>query len=216
MGPHARVPKYFGSFLLLNTASRTHEGRLSLAHSGLCFEGPDLDAVGAAAGAWLGWLVNLPRVIAGKAANMDASAWAAWVQAVGSILAIGAGFLTMFLQSRHADNVQAAERVRRAEVVAYRLSGWIGEIGGRIERALRTCQERQSKASQGPPRVKSEIIPELRLGMASRIDGLLPELHYLSTGSRDIAQLEYLARGHDAWLDGLLAQATSRGSCRQG
>jgi uncharacterized membrane protein len=54
---------------------------------------------------------------------MTAEAWAAWVGAGGSILAIGAGFLTMFLQNRRADRAQEAERARQAEVVAYRLSG---------------------------------------------------------------------------------------------
>ena len=72
------------------------------------------------------------------------------MQAVGSILAIGAGFLTVFLQNRHTDKRQVDERVGRAEAVAYRLSVWIGKIGGRIELALRTCRDQESKASQGP------------------------------------------------------------------
>ena len=142
-----------------------------------------MDTLGADTMAWLGWLAGLPGGIATKAKNMDASAWASWVQAIGSIVAIVAGFGTVVYQNRHTDKSQEAQRRRRAEVVAYRLSGWIGEIGGRIERALRTCQERQSKASQGPPRVASDVIPEIRLGMVSGIDEVLPELHYLSSGS---------------------------------
>ena len=42
------------------------------------------------------FVIGLPGVIATKAAGMDASAWAAWVQAVFSVLAICAGFLTMY------------------------------------------------------------------------------------------------------------------------
>jgi hypothetical protein len=95
-----------------------------------------LHAVGGEALAWLDWLLTLPSSAWTKAAGMDP----AWVQAVGSIIAIGAGFLTMFLQNRHADKVQKAERSRRAEVVAYRLSGWITEIAARIQVTLRTCQ----------------------------------------------------------------------------
>jgi len=165
--------------------------------------------------AWLGWLAGLPGGIATKAKNMDASAWASWVQAIGSIVAIVAGFGTVVYQNRHTDKSQEAQRRSRAEVVAYRLSGWIGEIGGRIERALRTCQERQSKASQGPPRVASDVIPEIRLGMVSGIDEVLPELHYLSSGSGDIAQLNHFANGYAAWLDRVYAEETRPGEVPQ-
>jgi hypothetical protein len=130
---------------------------------------------------------------------MIAEAWAAWVQAVGSILAIGAGFLTMFLQNRHADQAQEAERERRAEVVAYRLTGWIGEAGARIDRALRTCQK--NKLTPSPSTLAGYLIPDLKLGMVSRIDGVLPDLHYLASGSGDIAQLDHLMRAYEAGLD---------------
>ena len=80
--------------------------------------------------------------------SLKAGEWAAWVQAIGSILAIGAGFGTMFLQNRHADRVQEAERVRRAEVVAYRLSGWSTEARYKIESALKSCKD--ARATFGP------------------------------------------------------------------
>lgn len=140
---------------------------------------------------------------------MDATAWAA-VQAIGSILAIVAGFWTVWYQNRHADRMMEAERERRAEVVAYRLSGWLGEVGSKVEQVLERCQERQSKVG-GPPRAISEIVPELRLHIASSVDAVLPELYYLSSGSGDVAQVAYLAGVYDAWLVGLYEQATKRG-----
>jgi hypothetical protein len=134
---------------------------------------------------------------------MAAEVWAAWVQAIGSILAIGAGFATMYLQNRHSDRAQEAERARRAEVVAYRLSGWMGEAGIRIARALKVCKDAQTKIKQGPPRIASELIPAMRLGMVSDIDSVLSDIHYFLRGSGDIAQLDHLIRAYEGWLDRL-------------
>jgi len=71
--------------------------------------------------------------------SLRASDWAAWVQAVGSIAAICAGFWTAYRQNKRAsklrqDDRKEAERDRasRAEVVAARLSGWLGEASSRI------------------------------------------------------------------------------------
>jgi hypothetical protein len=153
--------------------------------------------------AWLGWLVALPCSIATKAAGMDASAWAAWVQAIGSILAIAAGFGTMFLQNRHSDRAQEAERARRAEVVAYRISVWLTAAGANIEYALEKCRNSRANIPSGPPEVVIYLARELRIGTATNIDGVLPDLHYLLAGSGDIAQLEHFMRIYAAWLDSL-------------
>jgi len=131
---------------------------------------------------------------------MSAEAWAAWVQAVGSILAIGAGFATVVLQNRHADRVQEAERARRAEVVAYRLSGWISEAGIRINRSLTWCHEAQAKAGKGPMGA-SDLIRGLKLGMVVSIEDVLPDLHYLLSGSGDVAQLDHFMQTYEAWLE---------------
>jgi hypothetical protein len=128
-------------------------------------------------------------------------AWAAWVQAGGSIAAIIAGFAVMFLQNRHADQVQEAERARRAEVVAYRISVWLGEVGPGIEHALKKCRESRANIAKGPAAVVTYLIRELRIGTATNIDGVLPDLHYLLAGSSDIAQLDHLIRFYKAWLD---------------
>jgi hypothetical protein len=45
----------------------------------------------------------------------------------------------------------------------------------------------QAKATQGPPKIVSGIIPEFKLDMVLSIDGVLPDLHYLVTGSGDVA-----------------------------
>ena len=100
-----------------------------------------MDAVGSEVLAWLGWLLALPGSIAIKAAGMNASEWAAWVQAVGSILAIVAGFGTVFYQNRHTDKMQESDRKSRAEVVALRLSVWLSEIGGRVDISLLRLQK---------------------------------------------------------------------------
>jgi len=95
------------------------------------------------------------------------------------------------------------KRIERtgAEVLAYRLSGWIAEVAARVGITLKLCKERLSRVSQDPPLAASVLIRELRLGVGSEIDAALPELHYLSAGSGDVAQLQYLARFFDAWLD---------------
>jgi hypothetical protein len=149
---------------------------------------------------------------------MDASALAAWVQAVGSIVAIGAGFRYVVLQNRHADRAQEADRkaheadrIRRAEVVAYGLSGWIVEIGIRIDRALATCQERLSEEPEGRGPLVAEVILEIVLGMEVDIDASLPDLHFLNSGSGDIAQLNYFAKFYDAWLERLYQEARRPG-----
>lgn len=161
--------------------------------------------------ALLEWLLALPGIIDAKAATMDASAWAAWVQAVFSVLAIVAGFATMYLQNRHADRVRREDQERGAEVVAYRLSGWIGDVGVRVAKALATCKDRLGKVSSGPPRALASVIDELRLGIPWGIDGVLSDLHYLSSGAGDVAQLDHIAHTYEAWLDGTLAKNTLPG-----
>jgi hypothetical protein len=71
--------------------------------------------------------------------SLKAGDWAAWVQAIGSIGAICAGFGLAYRQNRRADKLrvqerdeQERERTSRAEVVALRLSGWLSEVGSRI------------------------------------------------------------------------------------
>jgi hypothetical protein len=140
------------------------------------------------------------RCIAGRLrlVSLKAGEWAAWVQAIGSILTIAAGFGTIIFQNRHADRVQEAERARRAEVVAYRLSGWCTEAHYKIEIALRSCKD--ARAAFGPNIVPGTLIPALKLDMAANIHDVLPDLHYLRAGSADIAELDHLIRTYEAGL----------------
>ena len=64
--------------------------------------------------------------------SLKAGDWAAWVQAVGSIAAVCAGFGYVYVQTRWQDERRERDRADRAEVVAYRLSGWLGEVGLRV------------------------------------------------------------------------------------
>jgi hypothetical protein len=66
-----------------------------------------------------------------------------------------------------------------------------------------------ANASRGG--VLSEVIAKLRLNLPSRIDAVLPDLHYLLAGSGDIAQLDHLARSYETWLDGTLTVNTKPG-----
>jgi membrane protein implicated in regulation of membrane protease activity len=87
-----------------------------------------LHAVGPEVLAWLDWLVALPRSIAATAAGMDV----AWVAVVVSIVAILAAFAIMYFQKGYSDRTQEREQVRRAEVVAFRMSVWLAEVGASI------------------------------------------------------------------------------------
>jgi hypothetical protein len=118
-----------------------------------------LHALGLAVLAWGGCMAN-------KAAGMDASAWAAWVQAGGSILAILAGFGTMYVQNRLASITRERERKRRAEVVAFRLGGWLTDTGVSLDLALKACTEGLIAASSAPPRSLSSLIDGIRLRRA--------------------------------------------------
>jgi hypothetical protein len=135
--------------------------------------------------------------------SLKAGDWAAWVQAVGSIVAILTGFGTVIYQNRHTERVQEAERARRAEVVAYRISVWLVEVGVTIEETLKKCRDSRANIPSGPSEVVTYLTRELRMSAATNIDSVLPDLHYLLAGSGDIAQLDQLIRFYTAWLDGL-------------
>lgn len=171
-------------------------------------EGLMVDAFGADTIAWLEWLAGLPGGMAAKAENMEASAWAAWVQAIGSILAIVAGFGTVVYQNRHSDKAQESDRKSRAEIVALRLSVWLGEIGGRIDNSLLRLQKSLNTERMLPNVVL--IGPELKLNVVGRIDDVMSDLHYLRAGSGDIALLAYFANFFDAFINNQITATMQR------
>jgi hypothetical protein len=139
--------------------------------------------------------------VANKTAGMDTSAWAAWIQAVGSILAIAAGFVVLYIQNHLSNNARERERERRAEVVAYRISVWLSEVIATVEVTLTKCRNSRANLPSGPPSVVTYLTRELRLVTATNIEGVLPDLHYLLAGSGDIAKLDAFVRIYKAWLD---------------
>jgi hypothetical protein len=172
-----------------------------------------LHAVGPEVLAWLGWLVRLPCSIATKAAAFDP----AWVQAIGSIVAIAAGFVTVYIQNRLANGVRERERKRRAEVVAYRVSAWLDEVGARVERALTICRGYMDRPPSGGDALGPLIrfsAGDLRVGTVTNIEGVLPDLHYLLAGSGDIAQLTHVIRMFEAWLSSL-TEGRKRGTTNE-
>ncbi len=134
---------------------------------------------------------------------MDASAWAAWVQAIGSILAIGAGFGSVIYQNHYTTKREAVDRRSRAEVVALRLSVWLGEIGGRIDTSLLRLEH--FKATRLPV---DEAAPQLKLGAVGQVDAVMSDLHYLTAGAGDVAQLDTFARFFNAFVENQAAAFT--------
>ena len=121
------------------------------------------------------------------------------MQAIFSVVAIVAGFGTVIYQNRHSDEMQESDRASRAEVVALRLSVWLGEIGGRIDMSFLRLQNLLNTERTLQPLAR--IGPELKLNMVGRIDDVMSDLHYLRAGSGDVAQLAYFANFFDAFVD---------------
>jgi len=126
--------------------------------------------------------------------------WAA-VQAVGSILAIVAGFGIAFWQNKQAAILRQQDRDDRerdrndrAEVVAYRLSVWLSEVGVRV---------RGSAELYGLLKVLpfQKSAAQLKLNMEVGIENVMSDLHYLKAGAGDVAQLNYYVQYFDALLD---------------
>ena len=122
--------------------------------------------------------------------------WAAWVQAIGSIVAIGSGFATVYVQNRRSDTLRERDRADRAEVVAFRLSGWLSEVGLRVLLKLedydgvRRTHPRKPSLEQMAARWKLDVVVGIQLVMS--------DLHYLEKGAGDVAQLDFHVRYFDA------------------
>lgn len=128
----------------------------------------------------------------------DATGWAA-IQAVGSIAAIFAGFAFVLLQNGLESCHAKRERADRATVVAYRVSGWLAEVGTRVK----LKQDRYYLIRKHNPKLPhpGEIGRELKFNMVVGIDELMSDLHYLKKGAGDVAQLDYFIKSYDDLLD---------------
>ena len=143
---------------------------------------------------------------------MDTGQWAAWVQAGGSIAAICAGFGYVYVQRRWQDERRERDRADRAEVVAYRLSGWLSEVGSRVRERSQFYQNfkytRDHTDENHPLDIRAPLkLHARKLDEDCGIENVMSDLHYLErgsgdgSGSGDIAKLDFQARSFDAYLD---------------
>jgi hypothetical protein len=127
----------------------------------------------------------------------DATGWAA-IQAVGSIVAVCAGFAFVLLQNHLESERVERDRADRAKVVAYRVSGWLAEVGTRVElKQNRYDLIRKTSPMPHPGHVGRQ----LKFNMVVGIDDVMSVLHHLKKGAGDVAQLDYFIKSHDALLD---------------
>lgn len=138
--------------------------------------------------------------------SMKAGDWAAWVQAVGSIAAICAGFGTAYLQNRKGEELRERDRVMRerdrvdrAEVVAFRLSGWLSEVGSRLIVARERYDQLRIHNRVELPQ-PNQVAFLLTLDVVVGIDDVMSDLHYLKAGTGDVAQLNYHVRFFNAFV----------------
>jgi hypothetical protein len=85
------------------------------------------------------------------------------------------------------------DRADRAEVVAYRLSGWVGKVGSRVGERCQFYQKFKNTRDHSDENHPLEIRAPLKLGVRKLdedcgIESVTSDLHYLKSGSRDIAQ----------------------------
>lgn len=137
---------------------------------------------------------------------MTAEAWAAWVQAIGSIVAIGSGFATVYVQNRRTDTLREHDRADRAEIVAFRLSGWLREVGSQIQKKSEVYDRLVWDGLPQP----HQIIAQWKLNMAAGIESVMSDLHYLKRGAGDVAKLDFHVKDFDAYLDGLSTESLRR------
>ncbi len=148
--------------------------------------------------------------------SLRAGDWAAWVQAVGSIAAICAGFGTVYWQSRKAEELRKQDRALserdrhdRADVVAFRLSGWLSEVGSRVQEAWdRYDLIRKHNPIERMPQPFQQVAVLLKLNVVVGIENVMSDLHYLEVGTGDVAQLDYHVQFFEAFLDMALERGT--------
>jgi hypothetical protein len=103
---------------------------------------------------------------------------------------------------RKADQHRKRDRDDRAKVVAVRLSVWLREVNALITAKLDDSNKITSGLTSGT-RVYSrqELSDLLKLNVPGTIEDVMSDLHYLRTGSSDVAQLDYFIKEFDSYID---------------
>lgn len=157
----------------------------------------------------VGWMVPptiavvgvLAAFVAGSTVtqlDMSKSEWAAWVQAVGSIAAICAGFGAVLFQNWLGNKQRDRDRDDLAKVVAARLSIWIVEVGALIQAKLEDYEDMQKRSVLLS---RDTDLEEFKLNISGGIESVMSDLHHLRKGSADVAQLAYCVKEFDAFVD---------------
>jgi hypothetical protein len=107
---------------------------------------------------------------------------------------------------RNRDALRERDRTDRAEVVAFRLSGWLTEVGSRIKTRLAIYDGLVWDRLPQP----HQIVAQWKLNMAPGIESVMSDLHYLKRGAGDVAKLDFHVRDFDAYLDGLNTESLRR------
>ena len=111
---------------------------------------------------------------------------------------------------RQRDALRELDRTDRAEVIAFRLSGWLSEVGALIQTK---SEEFDTLRKHNPvmPQFTQDIVNKLKLDAAVSIESAMSDLHYLKVGSGDVAQLDFFTRYFDAYLNRALRMTPGRG-----
>jgi hypothetical protein len=102
------------------------------------------------------------------------------------------------------DALREHDRTDRAEVVAFRLSGWLREVGSQIQKKSEAYDR-----LDGLPQ-PHQIVAQWKLNMAAGIESVMSDLHYLERGAGDVAKLDFHVKDFDACLDGLNTESLRR------
>jgi hypothetical protein len=115
---------------------------------------------------------------------------------------------TAVAQKQIETTVQLERQTERAEVVAFRLSGWLREVGSQIE--VKSAD--YDRLVWDPLPQPHQIVTQWKLNMASGIESVMSDLHYLERGAGDVAKLDFHVKDFDARLDGLNTESLRRAS----
>jgi hypothetical protein len=76
---------------------------------------------------------------------------------------------------RQRDTLRERDRTERAEVVAFRLSGWLREVGSQIQKKSEVYDQLVWDGLPQP----HQIVAQWKLNMAPGIESVMSDLHYL-------------------------------------